>query len=342
LAGPTSHDTGGSEQTLGHLGTQQFGSTPAETESISFGGTSKNIYSDSVSGSTTAPTSSTRREGDPFYLNSAPPSGEFVSGVQTSSPEKAFASNKGATDATDTTASRFGSIRLDSGGESDEGMNERKMAKKKKKKAKQKATEFNAAPNLGLSSKIDFAGSDDEDDQELYQPKRGSVTNKPGRAKEFENLALVDLTTPLGDHEVMPKNEHYVVPDRPKVQPELKQEKAKKKKKDKKKTTKHPQPVQAATGDLLGFDTLAFDPGSVVQSPAANPSASSPAVAYPAPTSNPISNAFDDLLGLEMSMGPSVGLPNIEQQVANPIGESNEAKKAAKKKKSKKEKKSKS
>ena len=102
--------------------------------------------------------------------------------------------SKGAKDATDAAASRFGSIRLDSGGESDEGMAERKAAKKKKKKAKQKASDV--SHGVEATFKNNFAGSDDDDDHELYQPKKTSLTTKTVRAKEFENLALVDLNTP--------------------------------------------------------------------------------------------------------------------------------------------------
>jgi hypothetical protein len=42
------------------------------------GSATKNFYSDASSGPTFVPPSSARREGDPFYLNSAPPSSELL------------------------------------------------------------------------------------------------------------------------------------------------------------------------------------------------------------------------------------------------------------------------
>lgn len=295
----------------------------AEAESISFGGAPKNFYTDTASGQTQVPPSSTRRVGDPFYLNSAPRSSELLGTTLGSSPDKTVK------DAAETAASRFGSIRLDSGGESDEGVTDRKAAKKKKK-ARKKAADFNAPSNLATSPKIDFAGSDDEEDTGLYQPKRSGVVNKPGRAKEFENLALVDLTTPLGEHEVMPKNEHYVVPERPKMQ-QHKEEKQKKKKKEKKKSAKHKQPVNATTGDLLGFDTMSFGPGQ----DANTPNAIEPIAAFSASTANPISSAFDDLLGLEMPTSSDT-VPNADQAVIQSANADTDAKKVKKAKKPKK------
>eukprot|EP01082_Thalassiosira_pseudonana_P014446 g13087.t1 g13087 contig7:844440-844832(+) len=70
---------------------------------------------------------------------------------------------------------------------------------------------------IGPSFKNEFVDSDDEVDHDVFQPKRGSVT-KSGRGNEFDTLAMVDLTTPLGEDDVMPRNEHYVVPERPRVQ----------------------------------------------------------------------------------------------------------------------------
>jgi AP-3 complex subunit delta-1 len=327
---------GGNDDVISGTGTEQPRSL-GEADNILFGRTTKSFYSDATSGPSRAPPSSTRREGDPFYLNSAPPSGELLGTTFSNSPEKT------SKDAADAAASRFGSIRLDSGGESDEGIGDRKAAKKRKK-AKKKTGDINLA-SLGPSLKIDITGSDEEDDTKLYQPKRGSQTNKPGRAKEFEILAQVDLTTPLGEHEVMPKNEHYVVPDRPRAQPEPKIKKQKKKKDKKKKASKQEQPsARAATGDLLGFDTMAFDPiaqSSSTQAAAANPMTTAAPV-YSTPAHNTISNAFDDLLGLEMPTSLPTSAPTSEQPVISSNNQDKEVKKAAKKaKKLKKEKKSK-
>lgn len=320
---PPDRDDGG--KTMDTTDNQQIDLKAGETENVLLGSSSQYFYTDATAASTPAPPASTRREGDPFYLNSAPPSGELLKNIQTSSPEKMPAAD-----------SRFGSIRLDSGGESDEGQTEPKIAKKKKKKARQRSAAMNVSSNIQSSLKIDFAVSDDEDDNETYQPKRSNpTTEKPGRAKEFENLALVDLTTPLGEHEVMPKNEHYVVPNRPKTQSESKQDKPKKKKKDKKKASKQSkQPEEAATGDLLGFDAMLFDPidqNSAIQ-PATNLSVSASQSAAAAPPSNSISDAFDDLLGLEMPVNISIGSQSSKPHVALSNTIDKEAKKAAKKK----------
>ena len=172
---------------------------------------------------------------------------------------------------------------------------------------------------------VAIADSDDEDDDHVSRTKRGS-TGKGDRAKEYANLALVDLTTPLGEDDVMPRNEHYVVPDRPPVRADEGHQKQKKKKKDKEKKKssrkeKHPT-TAAVTGDLLGFDAVGF-------------SAPAPLPAAPAPTLvSSINSAFDDLLGLEMP--PSVEAPTlIQRSEANEAKAGNAAKKASKKAKKK-------
>ena len=87
---------------------------------------------------------------------------------------------------------------------------------------------------------------------------------------------LWQILTPLGEHEVLPQNEHYVVHERPiNVRPAPKQEKAKKKKKDKKK--RHLSMTNLVRQwDLLGFDN--FEPAgrtSVAHSMANKPTGSS-------------------------------------------------------------------
>jgi hypothetical protein len=145
---------------------------------------------------------------------------------------------------------------------------------------------------------------------------------------------MVDLTTPLGEDEVMPKNEHYVVPERPKVQPDTAHQKQKKKKKDKKKSSRKDKdasgtPTAAVTGDLLGFDMMGFGGEQ------AAPPAPTTAPAVIKSSSNPINNAFDDLLGLEMP--PSVEAPAamIQSSEAVEAKARKSAKKASKKKKKK-------
>ena len=280
---------------------QPFGDVPtAVAEKLSFG---------STAGTTTT---AQQRVGDPFYLNSTPlpNTNAFISGAGVEGGTADAASNAAAT--------RFGVLTLDSGGESEEESG-RKQKKKKKKTKKSK-------PHMGVA----VADSDDEDVDHM-RTKRGSA-GRGDRAKEFANLALVDLTTPLGKDDVMPRNEHYVVPDRPQVQPDAAPPKHKKKKKDKEKkksSRKEKSPTAAVTGDLLGFDTIDFGaPVADTPAPAAPPLDSS---------TNPINSGFDDLLGLEMA--PSVEAPTmIQSSAADDAKERKTAKKASKKKKKKKSK----
>jgi hypothetical protein len=169
------------------------------------------------------------------------------------SPEKK-STPKGAKDAAEAAVSLFGSIKLDSGGESDEDESERR-SKKKSKRKKKASSKSQTLSVIGPSYKNEFVDSDDEDDHDVFQPKRGSVT-KSGRGNEFDTLAMVDLTTPLGEDDVIPRNEHYVVPERPRVQQVEHPAKHKKPKKDKKKKSSRRKdtPTETTTGDLFGFD----------------------------------------------------------------------------------------
>jgi len=288
---------------------QPFGDiSSAVAEQVPFGNVSHMTSGASMG---QAPSSSNQRVGDPFYLNSRP------SPTNALFPSKGTGMEGGAVDATNAATTRFGVLTLDSGGESEEdsGMKQKKKKKKAKKIPKQR-------PGVAI------ADSDDEDDDHVPRTKRGSI-GKGDRAKEFANLALVDLTTPLGEDDVMPRNEHYVVPDRPPVRPDAAHQKQKKRKKDKEKkksSRKEKSPTAAVTGDLLGFDAMSFGAPAVAPTPL-------PAAAAPTPSSNPINSAFDDLLGLEMP--PSVEAPAVIQ------ADEAKARKAAKKTSKKAKKKSK-
>ena len=281
-------------------------------------------------GSTHLSASPQKRQGDPFYLNSssAVPSGRLLEASAGSTDAE-----KADKDAADAAASRFGSIQLDSGDESaDEGYGGAKPKKKKKKKAK-KPVEFK-------NEKI-VESDDDDDDDNLPQLKRESVN------KEFQNLALVDLTTPLGEDEVMPRNEHYVVPERPPAeQPKPNEKKAKKKKKAKSKQSSHNVLAEEANqeGDLLGFDSFGATPAATgVVNVDANIGMDTVAAPISTTTNNnPINNAFDDLLGLEMPttiMESSNAMAQTEAAVSDIKPVKSKAKKQ-KKEKSKKKKKS--
>ena len=296
------------------------------------------------------PTTNQNREGDPFYLSSAP-----ATSAKSADPFGALtnAASDGATKEGDT--SRFGSINLDSGDEADGGGSARRRTKSKKKKSKKPA-----AVAVAKGQILDF--DDDDDDRSPAGPKPRSNNVE----KEFESLALVDLTTPLGEDEVMPVNQHYVVPERSAQTATSKNEK--KAKKDKKKRSKKkssssqagqeespfgvaPSGGGAAEGDLLGFDFGAPPAPGPVESSAAGPAIATASTMEIPTNANPISCAFDDLLGLEMASPPQVSttslpkaslrgvlssatLPPAKTEVS--VGVDKKAKKKKKKKKSEK------
>jgi len=286
-----------------------------------------------------------QRQGDPFYLNSsaAVPSGRLLdtSAATGSSTFNADQTSKESTTDAAAAASRFGSIQLDSGDESDDiGVKPQKKKKKKRSKKTVGSTKHQTT----------IVESDDEDDDNNV-PSRSN--NKRGIInKDFQNLALVDLTTPLGEDEVMPRNEHYVVPERPNVeQQQVTPKKAKKKKKSKASKTKHTVPQEASAGDkqvegdLLGFDSMAFGSTTGIASGGGVAKVDTimgvEAVSAPSPSKvNPINNAFDDLLGLEMP--PTIAPPSTVEPSSNVVTQAAEAipeVKAAKSKSSKKQKK---
>ena len=311
------------------------------SENSALGGT------DSGFGSAVNPPSTNQnREGDPFYLSSAP-----ATSVKPADPFGALtnAAADGATKEGDT--SRFGSINLDSGDEADGGGSDRRRKKSKKKKTKKLGTDAVAKGQV-------LVFEDDDDDRSPAGPKP-----KRNVEKEFESLALVDLTTPLGEDEVMPVNQHYVVPERSAQAATPKNEK--KAKKDKKKKSKKkssssragreespfgvaPSGGGAAEGDLLGFDFGApTAPGTVGAFEAGPVRATASTMEIPM-NANPINSAFDDLLGLEMASPPQVSttsLPNASpREISSParaevsvsVGGEKKSKKKKKKKKSKK------
>jgi len=296
------------------------------TESTSFGGVmdTANLQSSPQQ----------QRQGDPFYLNSsssAVPSARLLDTTTATSSVNVDQAAKESTDAA-AAASRFGSIQLDSGDESDEiGVKQQK--KKKKKRSKKTVT--------GSTTKhqTTIVESDDDDNDDNNAPSR---SNKRGSVnKDFQNLALVDLTIPLGEDEVMPRNEHYVVPERPNVeqQQQATPKKAKKKKKSKSKA-KHVDPQEASSsagekqveGDLLGFDSMAFGSTTTDTTSGSGDAAKvdttiglEAVAAAPSPSKvNPINNAFDDLLGLEMP-SQTIGTPSTIEPSSKVVTQTAEA-----------------
>jgi len=263
-----------------------------------------------------------QRQGDPFYLNSssaAVPSGRLL---DTSASVNVDQAAKESID-TAAAASRFGSIQLDSGGESDDIGVKPQKKKKKKKRSKKTATKHQTT----------IVESDDDDDDN-NAPSR---SNKFGIVnKDFQNLALVDLTTPLGEDEVMPRNEHYVVPERPTVEQQQPTPKKAKKKKKSKSKAKHTDTQEASVdkqieGDLLGFDSMTF--GSTAGGTSSGSGGAKVDTAMgveavaTAPSSNegnPINNAFDDLLGLEMPP-QTIGTPSTIEPSSKVVTQTAEA-----------------
>jgi len=270
-----------------------------------------------------------RREGDPFYLPSSTTAASTTAGRLLDTTGAGAADATAGKDAASADAARFDSIQLESGDDSDEGgyaAGDGSRSAKRKKKKKKKLSKKVAAAGAGLKL-VESDDSDDDDDagHSLRSPrKHGRSANK-----QFQDLALVDLTIPLGEDEVLPRNEHYVVPERPAAAPEptptkssrsKKKEKRKKKSKTKKRNEEaeaEPSGNAAVEGDLLGFDTMTFGPPTGGGSSAvvvANDAGSSDAMAMTAMTTmappaaassdNAINNAFDDLLGLEMPAQP--------------------------------------
>jgi len=315
---------------------QNAGSSTGGTEETSFArATGSGGFSDSAMGSTHLPPSSHQKDGDPFYLpsSSAPTSRLFDTSNTGRDAEKA------ATDAADAAATRFGSIQLESGDESEVGRSGSKSRRKKKKKSKK------TAAATGHKHSQRFVESDDDDIDDNHVPRQPSPSKRGIVSKDFQNLALVDLTTPLGEDDVMPRNEHYVVPERPAVESKPPKKSKKKKAKAKSKKSQQQAPAAAVEGDLLGFDSMAFGSAAASGNDArvATDSVAESMSAAPGFDQNPINSAFDDLLGLEMPEPVAVASPDALIQTAEdtPNVKEKSAKSKAKKQKKEKHKKSK-
>jgi AP-3 complex subunit delta len=140
---------------------------------------------------------------------------------------------------------KFGSIQLiDSDEEGD------LRATKRKKKERKKVKHIQTTKSQGNSSQV-LACESDEDDNLVMTHNR---SQKARISKDFAGLASVDLTTPLGDDEVMPKREHRQVPQRPSADKVIKK---KAKKEDKpKKVKKNSSSTRSKDGDLLDLGGL--------------------------------------------------------------------------------------
>ena len=226
---------------------------------------------------------SRQRQGDPFYLDSAPASGD---------------------DEDRDPSSRFGTIQLgDSGDEHPSGGRRQKKKKEKKMKRSKAKGSSHAGGGEGLlpfgesSTPAPFSSntqpmtvyaSDDDDDIDTPGSLAG---RRMGAGKEFDGLARVDLTTPLREDEVMPERKHHVVAEHSAEAPSMSAKDKKKAKKNKKKASK--KEAVGSVGDLLDLGIF-----GQADAPAAAPLAQSTTTPVPMQSTNPINNAFDDLLGL--------------------------------------------
>ena len=239
-------------------------------------------------------------QNDPFYLNSGP----------------------ATTDQVGRDSSHFGMIQLSDSDDDAAGKKKKKKEKKKKEKQDDTTTFFTERPDD--EPKIAVYDSDDDDDH--HHQGRGShhhARPKKGPSREFEGLAKVDLTAPLREDEVMPERKHRVVPDRPaKAHAPFQEEKSKKKKKSKKKrkerasaSGEQPATQVSSVGDLLdlgldGETSNGISAASAVSVPASGLATQA--------TGSTISDAFEDLLGLQSApapaqLSPAVALSSLEQ-----------------------------
>lgn len=255
---------------------------------------SNNMNTLSSAISNDASTSLNVKKQDPFYLNSQ---------------------SKVDNDVLES-GNRFGAIQLMDSDDSDGATKKKKRKKKNKKNEKLPSIDLeflegvgnsNAAPSMQQG----FINSDDDDDEPGLSI--GRKDNKSSSSK-FNNLAQIDLTTPLRDDEFIPEPKHHVVADRPSVQMEQSQAKGKKKKKDKKsKLSKKNKDTQnnivassndvsnnVGSSDLLDFGGMGIS------------NLSQPAIQ----SQNTISNAFEDLLSLDAP--PTVPAPILPSQTSTP------------------------
>jgi len=178
-------------------------------------------------------------------------------------------------------------------------------------------TDFNilGVKRNNLPEKQQIYDSDDDEDESIT-----NINNKSSHLRGFEDLAMVDLTTPLGDDELMPMNNHRTVPPRTSQQPaniskDTKEENTSSrrvKKKKNKKDSKQPSTKADATSDLLGYGDLVSSNGDKqLEEPLPSSSVAGNV------QSNPINDAFDDLLALDIPTGPQLDHGNIPNKNAN-------------------------
>lgn len=193
--------------------------------------------------------------------------------------------------------SRFGSIQLNDSDNEDQAGRVKRKKKDKKPKKQERAmgrTATHEPPVITV-----YESDDDDDTDQLLSVNRSRKSNLN---KDFAGLASVDLTTPLGEHEVMPRREHRQVPQRMisdkdnEIQKKRKKNERKRNKNEKRKEIKSvvTSSGNSRVGDLLdlgGFSSVADVSSPTISIP------TGPRMMETHTTS--ISSAFDDLLGLQ-------------------------------------------
>ena len=241
----------------------------------------------------------TKNSQDPFYLDSS--SGDALTDLGTDS------------------SYRFGTIQLLDSGDDEELETNKKSKKKKNKKPRKTemgmadmaifahptpSSAFVPTTNFPVSVMFDDAEEEGEEENLLTMPRTKSKKGSSG-------LAAVDLTTPLGEEDILPERKHRVVPDKSR-QAKAEVDKPAKKKKEPKVSKKESAP-SGGVGDLLGFAGMSMS-AEIVPSSQKNQSiflgtGTSTDSGTMMAEGNSISTAFDDLLGLA---APLPLLPSLD------------------------------
>jgi len=212
-------------------------------------------------------------KGTPFYLSSGVNQEDMLSDLVCRPKE----------------STQFGIIELDDFDDSDNDNGKKKRKKKKKNRKNKKG-----GLSLGLGSfedgPITIYHSDDDDGIENNFPQPSGRAVKPIN-DEFQGLAQVDLSEPVGVEDILPNRQHRKVVEHSKISQQQQQKdsraqkkKSKEKKKKKEKNSTNPTSV---TTDLLDFN---FDDNVAIS------------------THDPISNAFDSLVTTSLSNSDMLGL----------------------------------
>mmetsp|Transcript_25042 Transcript_25042/g.38725 ORF Transcript_25042/g.38725 Transcript_25042/m.38725 type:complete len:1272 (+) Transcript_25042:178-3993(+) len=188
----------------------------------------------------------------------------------------------------------FGTIQLDGFDDSDSSTNQKKKRRGRKKKKNGSAGKVDMAALE--RNKVVIYNSDDEDDP---SPQYEAKLPHKSTQNEFQGLAMVDLSTPIDEADVLPTREHRQVPEKTERQSNSEMKHKKKRKKEKEKKEKKSKKNEAAvTNDLL-------DLGFAVDS---------------APNKSTISDAFDSLLAVDSSPAQRDDTPVVDPFASMKVG----------------------